>query len=77
MNSTNEEHSFNLQKTMGVLGIIFLLAGFWLYLSIILKGPQPHYGGYNPEMAYFLYSLAPFKGVPFFLQITQALSPQI
>jgi hypothetical protein len=66
MNSTNEKHSFNLQKTIGVLGIIFLLAGFWLYLSIILKGPQPYYRDYDPEMAYFLNSLASFKGAPYF-----------
>jgi hypothetical protein len=66
MNSTNEEHSFHLQKTIGVLGIIFLLAGFWLYSSIILKGPQPYYGDYDPQMAYFMNSLAPFKGAPFF-----------
>ena len=66
MNSTNEEHAFHLQKTIGVLGIIFLLAGFWLYLSIILKGSQPHYRDYDPEMAYFMSSLAPFKGAPYF-----------
>jgi len=66
MNSTNEEHSFGLQKTIGVLGIIFLLAGFWLYASIILKGPQPYYRDYDPEMAYFMNSLAPYKGAPFF-----------
>jgi hypothetical protein len=59
-------HSINLQKTIGVLGIIFLLAGFWLYLSIILKGPQPSYRDYDPEMAYFMNSLAPFKGAPYF-----------
>jgi hypothetical protein len=66
MSSTNGEHSFNLQKTIGVLGIIFLLAGVWLYLSILLKGPQPSYRDYDPEMAYFLSSLAPFKGAPYF-----------
>src|SRR6266540_42615 len=66
MNSRHEEHSFNLQKTIGVLGIIFLLAGFWLYSSIIVKGPQPSYRDYDPEMAYFLNSLAPFKGAPYF-----------
>jgi hypothetical protein len=66
MNSTDEEHSFNLQKTTGIVGIIFLLAGFWLYLSIILKGPQPYYRDYDPEMAYFMNSLAPFKGAPYF-----------
>jgi hypothetical protein len=66
MNSTNEEHSFNLKKTIGILGIIFLLAGFWLYLSISLKGPQPYYGDYDPQMAYFMNSLAPFKGAPYF-----------
>ena len=66
MSSTSEEHSFNVQKTIGVLGIIFLLAGFWLYLSIILKGPQLSYRDYDPEMAYFLNSLAPFKGAPYF-----------
>ena len=66
MNATNEEHSFNLQKAIGVLGILFLLAGFWLYLSIILKGPQPYYRDYDPEMAYFMNSLAPFKGAPYF-----------
>jgi hypothetical protein len=66
MNSTNEEHSFNVQKTIGVLGILFLLAGFWLYASIILKGPQPSYRDYDPEMAYFLNALAPFKGAPYF-----------
>jgi hypothetical protein len=59
-------HLINLQKTLGVLGIIFLLAGFWLYLSIILKGPQPSYRDYDPEMAYFMNSLAPFKGAPYF-----------
>src|SRR4026209_2305713 len=51
---------------MGVLGIIVLLAGSWLYASIILKGPQPHYRDYDPEMAYFMNSLAPFKGAPYF-----------
>jgi hypothetical protein len=66
MNSTNEEHSFDLQKTIGVLGIIFLLAGFWLYCSIILKGPGPTYRDYDPEMAYFMNSLAPFKGARYF-----------
>ena len=68
MNATNEEHSFHLQKTIGVLGIIFLLAGFWLYASasIILKGLQPSYRDYDPEMAYFLSSLAPFKGASYF-----------
>ena len=68
MNSTNEQHAFHLQKTIGVLGIIFLLAGFWLYASasIILKGPQPYYREYDPEMAYFMNSLAPFKGAPYF-----------
>jgi hypothetical protein len=66
MNSTNEKHSFHLQKTIGVLGIIFLLAGFWLYVSIILRGPGPSYRDYDPEMAYFLNSLAPFKGAPYF-----------
>lgn len=66
MNSTNEQHSFNLQKTIGVLGIIFLLAGFWLYLSITLKGPQPYYVDYDPQMAYFMNSLAPFKGASYF-----------
>ena len=66
MNSTDEEHSLHVQKTIGVLGIIFLLAGFWLYVSIFLKGPQPDYRDYDPEMAYFLNSLAPFKGAPYF-----------
>jgi hypothetical protein len=68
MNSTNEGHSFHLQKTIGVLGIIFLLAGYWLYASasILLKGPQLYYRDYDPEMAYFLNSLAPFKGEPYF-----------
>jgi len=66
MNTTNEEHSFHVQKAIGVLGILFLLAGFWLYVSIIVKGPQPDYGHYDPEMAYFMNSLAPFKGAPFF-----------
>jgi hypothetical protein len=68
MNSTNEEHSFNLQKRIGVLGIIFLVAGLWLYASasIILKGPPPSYRDYDPEMAYLLNSLAPFKGAAYF-----------
>ena len=68
MTAPNEGHSFNLQKTIGVLGIIFLLAGFWLYAStsIILEGPQPSYRDYDPEMAYFMNSLAPFKGAPYF-----------
>jgi len=66
MNATNEEHSLHVQKTMGVLGIIFLLAGFWLYGSILLKGSQPYYRDYDPEMAYFMSSLAPFKGAPYF-----------
>src|SRR5215216_4467588 len=59
---------YNLQKTIGVLGIIFLLVGFWLYASasIILKGAQPYYRDYDPEMAYFMNSLAPFKGAPYF-----------
>ncbi len=64
--NTNEEHSHNLQKAIGVLGILFLLAGIWLYLSIILKGPRPYYRDYDPEMAYFINSLAPFKGAPYF-----------
>jgi hypothetical protein len=66
MNSTNEEHSLHLQKTIGVLGILFLLAGFWLYGSILVKGLQPNYRDYDPEMAYFLSSLAPFKGAAYF-----------
>src|SRR5690349_1957924 len=66
MNSTNEERSFHVTKTIGVLGIIVLLAGFWLYGSILLNGAQPHYRDYDPEMAYFLNSLAPFKGAPYF-----------
>ena len=66
MNATNEEHSFHVHKTIGILGILFLLAGFWLYGSILLKGSQPHYRDYDPEMAYFLNSLAPFKGAPYF-----------
>jgi hypothetical protein len=68
MNATNEEHSFHVHKTISVLGIIFLLAGFWLYASasILLTGPQPSYRDYDPEMAYFLSSLAPFKGAPYF-----------
>ena len=66
MNAANEEHSLYFQKTIGVLGIIVLLAGFWLYASIILKGPQPTYRDYDPEMAYFLNSLAPYKGAPYF-----------
>ncbi len=68
MNATNKAHSFNLEKAIGVLGILFLLAGFWLYApaSIILKGPQPSYRHYDPEMAYFMNSLAPFKGAPYF-----------
>ncbi len=66
MNATNEEHSFHLQKAIGVLGILFLLAGFWLYASILLKGPGPSYRRYDPEMAYFMNSLAPFKGAPYF-----------
>ena len=67
MSSTNEARAFHLQKTTGVLGIIFLLAGFWLYASasIILNSSQPHYRDYDPEMAYFLSSLAPFKGAPY------------
>jgi hypothetical protein len=66
MNSTNEEYSFDLQKTIGILGIVLLLAGLWLYLSIILKGPQPYYRDYDPEMSYFMSSLAPFKGASYF-----------
>ena len=66
MNSTSEVHSFNVQKTIGVLGILFLLGGFWLYLSFILKGPESYYRDYDPQMAYFLNSLAPFKGAPYF-----------
>ena len=64
----SREGTTNLQKTIGVLGIIFLLAGFWLYASapITLKGPGPTYRDYDPEMAYFMNSLAPFKGAPFF-----------
>lgn len=65
MNSTNEERSLDIQKTTGILGIVFLLAGFWLYVSIILKGPQPYYGNYDPQMAYFMNSLAPFKGASY------------
>jgi len=63
---TLREGTTNLQKTTGVLGIIFLLAGFWLYCSIILKGPQPSYRDYDPQMAYLLNSLAPFKGARYF-----------
>jgi len=66
MNATNEEHSFNIQKTIGVLGIVVLLAGSSLYASSLLNGPQPSYRDYDPEMAYFLNSLAPFKGAPYF-----------
>ena len=45
---------------------IILLAGSWLSASILLKGPQPSYRDYDPEMAYFMNSLAPFKGAPYF-----------
>ena len=65
MTFITKEHSLNVPRAMGVLGIIFLLAGFWLYLSILLKGPQPSYRDYDPEMAYLLSSLAPFKGAPY------------
>ena len=63
---TLREGTTNLQKTTGILGIIFLLAGFWLYCSIILKGPQPSYRDYDPQMAYLMNSLAPFKGARYF-----------
>jgi hypothetical protein len=68
MSSTEEEHASHVHKTVGVLGIVFLLAGFWLYASasIIFTGSQPHYRDYDPEMAYLLNSLAPFKGAPYF-----------
>jgi hypothetical protein len=66
MSSTHEEHSFNVHKTIGILGIIVLLAGFWLYASILLTGPQPTYRDYDPQMAYFLNSLAPFRGAAYF-----------
>jgi len=66
MNATNRQPSLHLQKTIGILGIIFLLAGFWLCLSIILTSPQRTYHEYDPEMAYFMNSLAPFKGAPYF-----------
>jgi len=68
MKSTNEGHSFQLQKRIGVLGILFLLGGFWLYASasIILKDSGPNYHDYDPEMAYFMNSLAPFKGAHYF-----------
>ena len=62
----DEAHSFNIQKTIGVLGIIVLLAGTWLYASIISRGLQPTYRDYDPEMAYFMNSLAPFKGASYF-----------
>jgi len=66
MNSRNKKYSLDLQKTLGILGILFLLAGVWFYLSILLKGPQPYYRDYDPEMAYFMNSLAAFKGAPYF-----------
>src|SRR5687768_5550542 len=68
MTFLTKEHSFNVPRAIGisVLGIILLLAGFWLYLSILLKGPQPSYRDYDPEMAYLLSSLAPYKGAPYF-----------
>ena len=64
--STKEEPSFALQKTIGVVGIIVLLAGVWLYTSIVVEGPRPSYWAYDPQMAYFLNSLAPFKGASYF-----------
>ena len=66
MSATNDEHSYNVQKTIGVLGILLLLTGYWLYASILLTASQPSYRDYDPEMAYFLNSLAPFRGVPYF-----------
>jgi hypothetical protein len=66
MNATHPEHSFDAQKTIGVLGIIFLLAGLWLYGSILLTDAGPTYHEYDPEMAYFMNSLAPFKGAHYF-----------
>ena len=64
--STKPESSFPLQKTIGVLGIIALLAGACLYLSVVLEGFPPSYRDYDPQMAYFLNSLAPFKGASYF-----------
>ncbi len=66
MSSTNEERALPLQKTIGILGITSLLAGSWLCASILLKAHGPAYRDYDPEMAYFLNSLAPFKGAGYF-----------
>src|SRR5689334_10029346 len=65
MKSTDAKHSFHVRETIGVLGILVLLGGFWLYVSIVFKGPQAYYRDYDPQMAYFLNSLAPFKGAPY------------
>jgi hypothetical protein len=66
MNPINKTRSINLQKGFAILVIVGLLGGFWFYLSMSLKGPQPYYRDYDPEMAYFLNSLAVFKESPYF-----------
>jgi hypothetical protein len=54
------------QEILGISIIVFLLAGYWIYSDLLLKGGTPYYRDYDPEMAYFMNSLAVFKGIPYF-----------
>jgi len=51
---------------LGFLVIIALLAGYWIYSDQALTGTKPYYRDADPEMAYFMNSLATFKGHSYF-----------
>jgi len=53
-------------KFWGFMVILALLVTYWAYSTLILKGSAPYYRDYDPEMAYFMNSLAIFKGMPYF-----------
>lgn len=51
-----------VQRT-GVLLVVLLLLGYWLYTQFIQ--PLPFYFRYDPELPYFMSSLSVFKGHPY------------
>lgn len=45
--------------TVGLVLIILIISSYWIYTQII--SPLPHYINYDPEYAYLLNSITPFK----------------
>lgn len=64
---TNKKTTLFPQKPFwGVFVIVILLAGYWIYSEAALTGTDPYYRDADPEMSYFMNSLAVFKGRPYY-----------